>query len=136
MGLNRPAEARQAPARALRRPSEQSIPADAQRVRGDAHVDEEGPPHDVVARQEAPEAAVIGLVAVVAHHEVVRRGDDDRPPIVRGRTVGRRIVADVARQLPRPDLPQPELVLAYRQSYEMQRVRLVEALSVPVYRVA
>src|SRR5712691_1194200 len=136
MGLNRPAEDRQAPARALRRPSEQSIPANAQRVRGNAHVDEEGPPHDVVARQEAPKAAVVGLVAVVAHHEVVRRGDDDRPPIVRGRTVGRGIAADVARQLPRPDLPQPELVLAHHQSYEMQRVRLVEALSVPVHRVA
>src|SRR2546426_757075 len=136
MGFNRPEEVRQAPAEVLRRPSEQPIPADAQWVRGNAHVDEEGPPDDVVARQEAPKAAVVGLVAVVAHHEVVRRGDDDRPPVVRGRTVGRRIAADVARQLPRPDLPQPELVLAHHQSYEMQRVRLVEALSVPVYRVA
>src|SRR2546422_3609736 len=77
-----------------------------------------------------------GFVAVVAHHEVVRRGDDDRPPVVRGGTVGRRIAADVAGQLPRPDLPQPELVLAHLQPHEMQRVRLVEAPSVPVYRVA
>src|SRR2546428_574327 len=136
MGFNCLAEARQAPGGALRGPSEQPVPANAQRVRGDAHVDEERPSHDVVARQKAPEAAVVGFVAVVAHHEVVRRRDDDRPPIVRGGTVGRRIAADVARQLPRPDLPQPELVLAHHQSYEMQRVRLVEAPSVPVYRVA
>src|SRR3989449_532052 len=136
MGFNCLAEARQARGGALRGPSEHPVPANAQRVRGDAHVDEERPSHDVVARQKAPEAAVVGFVAVVAHREVVRRRDDDRPPIVRGGTVGRRIAADVARQLPRPDLPQPELVLAHHQSYEMQRVRLVEAPSVPVYRVA
>src|SRR5258705_13676313 len=108
------------------RVAKQPVPADPERIRGHAHVDEERPPADVRAGQEAPEAAVVGLVAVVAHHEVVVGRNDDRAPIVRGRTVARRVPAHVVRQLQRAYLPQAELVVRHLVQGRVQRVRLVQ----------
>src|SRR5207249_10926311 len=45
---------------ALRRAPQHPVPADPQRVGGDAHVDDERLAHDVRPRQESPESAVIG----------------------------------------------------------------------------
>src|SRR4051812_14672249 len=42
-----------------------------------AEVDEQRTSHDVLARHEAPVAAVGAVVAVVAHHEVVAFGHDE-----------------------------------------------------------
>ena len=41
----------------------------------EVHPDEEGPADDVLVGNEAPEARVLGIVAVVAHHEVVSCGN-------------------------------------------------------------
>src|SRR5207237_245932 len=55
------------------RVAEHPVPADPQRVCRDAQVDDERLAHDMRPRQESPEAAVVGLVAVVAHHEEMAR---------------------------------------------------------------
>src|SRR5207247_4354694 len=64
----------------LLRPSQDPVPADAQRVGRDAEIDDDRLADDVRPRQEAPETAVVGLVAVVAHHEEMPRGQHDRTP--------------------------------------------------------
>src|SRR5262245_34157986 len=46
------------------------------RVEGEMHV--EGAGEDVLARDETPIAAVFAVIAAVAHHEVLVRGDLDR----------------------------------------------------------
>src|SRR4051794_15739265 len=52
---------------------EQPVPADPERVTGHAHIHEQRPAPDVVARQKSPMPAVIRPVAVVAHPPVMRR---------------------------------------------------------------
>src|SRR5438876_4936836 len=58
------------------------IPANAPGIARDAEIDDHRLAHDVGPRQEAPEAAVVRLVAVVAHHEEVPRWHDHRAPVV------------------------------------------------------
>src|SRR2546422_370632 len=48
---------------------EETVPANPERIGGNAHVDEQRASHDVRPRQEPPVAAVVGLVPVVAHDE-------------------------------------------------------------------
>src|SRR4029077_4965794 len=50
----------------LPRPSQQPVPADAERFGRDAEVDEERLSYDVRSRQESPVTTVVGLVPVVA----------------------------------------------------------------------
>src|SRR3989442_9422974 len=95
-------------------PPEDAVPADAQRILRDAEVDEQRPAHDVRAWQEAPEAAVVGLVAVVTHHEEVPGRHNDRAPVVRRGVVVCSVAAGVLRQLPSSDLVQPEVVAPRR----------------------
>src|SRR5437762_2335171 len=64
----------------LLRRSQDPVPADAQRVGRDAEIDDDRLADDVRARQEAPEAAVVRLIAVVAHHEETPRGHHDGTP--------------------------------------------------------
>src|SRR6476661_3618704 len=45
-------------------------------------VDEHGSATDVLAGDDAPVTAVLGLVAIVAHHEVGRGRDEERTPVV------------------------------------------------------
>src|SRR4029077_10430242 len=90
----------------LARPSQQPVPADAERFGCDAEVDEERLSYDVRSRQESPVTTVVGLVPVVAHDEVMPRGHDDRTPVVRGRMVVHSVAPGVVAQLPRPDLAQ------------------------------
>src|SRR5256885_1601401 len=73
---------------------------------GDAQINNERLAHDVRPRQESPEATVIGLVAVVAHHPVVPGRDRDRAPIVGRRVVASRVAPDVVGQVQGPDLPE------------------------------
>src|SRR3989440_7421360 len=110
------------------RPAEHPVPADPQRVGRDAQIDDERLAHDVRPPQEAPEAAVVGLVAVVAHHEEMpRRHDHGTPRVRRGAVMGG-IGTDVVLQLPRADLLQPEIRIRLAPAGEMQRVRLGQPL--------
>ena len=54
-----------------------------------AVVDDERPPAHQRVGDEAPVAAVERVVAVVAEHEVVLSGDDQRTPVVSGRMIAR-----------------------------------------------
>src|SRR5207247_812298 len=90
---------------ALVGPAQHPVPADPQRVGGDAQINNERLAHDVRPRQESPEAAVVGLVAVVAHDPVMPGRDRDRAPIVGRRVVAGRVAPDVVGQVPGPDLP-------------------------------
>src|SRR2546426_5770555 len=83
------------PFTSLRRATKHPVPPDPQRVGGDAQINNERLTHDVRPRQESPEATVIGLVAVVAHHPVVPGRDRDRAPIVGRRVVAGRVAPDV-----------------------------------------
>src|SRR5438034_8487077 len=85
---------------------ETSGSSDPQRVGGDAQINNERLAHDVRPRQESPEAAVIGLVAVVAHDPVMPGRDRDRAPIVGRRMVASRVAPDVVGQVQGPDLPE------------------------------
>src|SRR5205814_3591174 len=127
-----------APARPVKggllRSSQDPVPADAQRVGRDAEIDDDRLADDVRPRQEAPEAAVVGLVAVVAHHEVMPRGHHDRTPVVRRGMVMRRVPPDVVRQLPRADLRQAEIRLS-RLLQQVQRVRLLQPAAVRYRRL-
>src|SRR5881628_3514111 len=68
--------------------AKQPVQANAERLGSHAQIDEQRTSPDVVARQEPPETAVVGLVAVIAHHPIVLRGDDNRTPVVRRRMIG------------------------------------------------
>ena len=52
-------------------------------------VHEHGPTLDRVSRDEPPVAGILGVRAVVAHHEEVVRRHDERSPVVAGRQVPR-----------------------------------------------
>src|ERR1700753_679860 len=52
-------------------------------------VDGERPPEQIALRQLLPEAGVPGVVAVVAHAEIARRGDLERAEVVARRHLGR-----------------------------------------------
>src|SRR5919197_3334606 len=107
----------------------QPVPANAERVRRHAHVNEEGPSSDVFARQKSPVAAVVGFVAIVAHHPVMVRRDDDGSPVVCGGTVVIGIATDVVWKLQCANLA-TVLVVRYWREGCVQRVRLVETLAV------
>src|SRR5213075_1911475 len=104
--------------------SEQPIPSDSERVARHTHVDEERATAYMVARQEAPVPAVVGLVSIVSHDPVMLRRHDDRTPIVRGRMIVVGIASCVLRQLQCPHLG-AVLVIGRRAEGGMQGVRLV-----------
>ena len=108
---------------------EQPVPSDTERMRRDTHVNEQGTATDVGARQESPEAAVVGLVAVVSHDPIVLGWYDDRPPVVRGGVVVIGISANVLRQLEGSDLATVLLIVG-RGQRDVQRIRLVQALAI------
>src|SRR5690349_10532254 len=56
--------------------TQHAIPANPEGVGRDAQVDDQRLAHDVRPRQEAPKPAVVRLVAVVAHHEIMPRRHD------------------------------------------------------------
>src|SRR5690242_848579 len=53
-------------------------------------VDDERLPADVVLRNESPVATVLRAIAIVAHHEVTRAGDEQRSPVIVRGYFGRR----------------------------------------------
>src|SRR6266852_2118080 len=87
-------------------PPEQAMPPDPQGIGGEAHINEEGSPLDVRARQEAPEAAVARVVTVVTHHPEAVGGNDDRAPVVGVGAIARGsgVLADVVGYLVRAHL--------------------------------
>src|SRR5260370_42624648 len=58
---------------ALPWPPQHPVPPDPQRIGREAEIDDDWLADNVRARQETPEPAVVGLVAVVAHHEEMAR---------------------------------------------------------------
>src|SRR4051812_43192077 len=58
-------------------------------------VHEERPATDVLSRNDAPIAAVLRAVAVVAHHEEMILRYDDRSPVAKRRLRGRRAEARI-----------------------------------------
>src|SRR6266850_789300 len=114
--------------------AKQPVPSNPERVRSHAHIDEQGPSPDVVAWQEPPKAAVVGLVTVIAHHPIMLRGDDDRPPVVCRRLIVSWIWADITRQLQGSHLV-TILVVGIGSQRGVQRVRLLEAMPVADERV-
>src|SRR5713226_5144053 len=58
-----------------------AIPANMHRRKIDAEIEGERTTHDLVRRQGSPKTAVVGVGAIVAHHEQLARRHDDRSPI-------------------------------------------------------
>src|SRR5690606_15260610 len=60
----------------LRNAAADAVEIDPARAAVPVHPHQEGLPAQVAGRQEAPVAAVLAIITIVAHHEIVARRDD------------------------------------------------------------